>query len=101
MMKMLPKPANCEVTGAFVSVAEQDVLVFFLHQFVARGNNHFDHVLAGRQHGLAVGTSSADRAVRAGARTGRTVDADSAPVGVTGTSVDGTRMTLGNLYMPS
>src|SRR5437660_1360430 len=58
-----------------VGVAEQDVLVFFLHQFVAWRNNHFDYVFAGRQHGLAVGTSSADRAVRARKRTGRTVDA--------------------------
>ena len=48
---MLPKPPNCCVDRRDVVVADQDVLVFFLDQFVARGNDHFHHVLAGRQHG--------------------------------------------------
>ena len=50
-----------------VVVADQDVLVLFLHQLVARGHEHLDHVLAIGQHRRAVGRiGDADRAVRAG-----------------------------------
>ena len=34
-----------------VGIAHQDVLVLFLHQFIARRHNHLDDVLAGREHG--------------------------------------------------
>ena len=34
-----------------VVVADQDVLVFFFDQLVARRNNHLNHILAGWQHG--------------------------------------------------
>src|SRR5438045_1308711 len=58
-----------------VGVADQNVLVFFLHQFLVRSHNHFYHVLAGGQHGGAVGRISyADYAVRTGTRSGRSVD---------------------------
>ena len=68
-----------------VVVADQDVLVLFLHQFVARRHNHFDDVLAGGQHGSAgpvgigrVGIRHADRAVRPGRLPGRRIQAGDA-----------------------
>src|SRR5205085_8334470 len=61
-----------------VVVADQNVLVLFLHQLVAWRHDQFDHVLAGGQHGGAVvRIGNADRAVRAGARAGRAVDGSS------------------------
>ncbi len=60
-------------------VADQDVLVFLLHQFVARRHDHFDHVLSGWQHHRAVAgrIGSADRrvTVRAGRLAGARVAA--------------------------
>ncbi len=51
-------------------VADQDVLVFLLHQFVSGRHHHFHHVLAGRQHHRAVtgriGNADLRIAIRAG-----------------------------------
>ena len=47
-----------------VGVAEQDVLVFFLHKFIARGHNHFDHVLASRKHRQTTGPIRTGRWIR-------------------------------------
>ncbi len=49
-----------------VDIAQENVLVLFLHQLVAGRHDHFHHVPAGRQHGRAIiRIRRADRAVRA------------------------------------
>ena|SRR5437016_631092 len=63
-----------------VVVADQDVLVFLLHQLVARRHDHFDHVLAGGQHFSSVTCRvvAANRAVRTSGRARRGTSAGNA-----------------------
>ena len=67
-------------------VADQDVLVFFLHQLIARRHNHFHYVFACGKHVFLaepewigrVGILHADGAVRAGCVAGRRVAVEDA-----------------------
>src|SRR4029077_8052300 len=50
----IPKATELLGDRRDIVVANQDVLVLFLHQLKARGHDYFDYVLTRRQHGEAV-----------------------------------------------
>ena len=99
-MRLVGKNEDVAQTGELLRhrrdevVADEDVLVLFLHQFVARGHDDLYDVLAGGEHaacrtryGIAVLSGLGTQAVQF------------VPVGL---PVVGSRpVTLGNEYMPS